>query len=68
MAIYKLINGKLVDVNDLPQEEKKDKHFNSSINLTPGIKWGNRGYQKKYISTDERGRRKVYSETKNTGE
>ena len=68
MAIYKLINGKLVDVNDLPQEEKKDKHFNSSINRTPGIKWGNRGYQKKYISTDERGRRKVYSETKNTGE
>lgn len=68
MAVYKLINGKLVDVREIPQEDKKTPHFNAGINLTPGLNWGKRGYQKKYISTDESGKKKVFSEKRNTGE
>ena len=68
MAIYKLIDGKLVDVREIPQEEKKTPHFNAAINLTPGLNWGKRGYQKKYISTDANGKKKIFSEKRNTGE
>lgn len=66
--IYKLVDGKLVDINDIPQQETATPHFNSSLNLTPGLNWGKRGYQKKYITTDESGKRQVVAETRNTGE
>ena len=40
MAVYKLIDGKLVDVREIPQEDKKPPHFNAGRNLTPGLNWG----------------------------
>jgi hypothetical protein len=55
MATYKLIDGHLVDVRDIPQEEKKTPHFNAGINLTPGLKWGKRGYQQKWITANKEG-------------
>ena len=65
MARYKLIDGKLVDVNDIPQEEKKTPHFNAGINLTPGIKWGQRGYQRRWVTSSKDGSRpQVVAETK----
>ena len=57
-----------MDVREIPQEDKKTPHFNAGINLTPGLNWGKRGYQKKYISTDANGKKKVFSEKRNTGE
>ena len=39
-TIYKLIDGKLVDINDIPQEPEKEKHFRSAFMSTPRLKWG----------------------------
>tara|TARA_R110001583_G_C5338098_1_gene379118 strand:+ start:175 stop:375 length:201 start_codon:yes stop_codon:yes gene_type:complete len=55
MARYKLIDGHLVDVRDIPQEEKKTPHFNAGINLTPGLNWGKKGYQQRWITANKEG-------------
>ena len=60
-TIYKLIDGKLVDVNTIPREEKKEPYFGAALNLTPGLNWG-KSAKKTYISTDDKGHRKVYKE------
>ena len=39
MATYKLVNGKLVNIEDLPKEERKQKHFNTSIARGNGLIW-----------------------------
>lgn len=55
-TIYKLIDGKLVDVNDIPQEPQKEKHFRSSFKHLPGLTWGKpKGASNPRIQADSSG-------------
>lgn len=55
-TIYKLIDGKLVDVNDIPQEPKKEKYFRSTYKHIPGLKWGKpSGSSNPRIQVDNKG-------------
>lgn len=61
-TIYKLIDGKLVDVNNIPREEVKEHHFGAAVNTRPGLNWGARG-KRTYISADNSSNsRKIYKE------
>ena len=55
MATYKLIDGELVNVEDIAVEPKKEKYFNASVSSIPGLTWGKRGYQQKWITANKEG-------------
>jgi hypothetical protein len=60
---HKLVvrDGKVIDIAN-EEEERGNEAF--SIGKASGLKWGKRNYQETRISTNERGQRRIFKETK----